>query len=44
DKVLWWLHDPRFPLRLLPPYQGADQAAAAAFAGFVREHYPQWVA
>ena len=22
DKVLWWLHDQRFPLRLLPPYAG----------------------
>jgi dihydrodipicolinate synthase/N-acetylneuraminate lyase len=44
DKVLWWLHDQRFPLRLLPPYQGANPAAAAAFAAFVRETYPEWVA
>jgi dihydrodipicolinate synthase/N-acetylneuraminate lyase len=44
DKVLWWLHDQRFPLRLLPPYQGANPVAAATFAAFVRENYPAWVA
>ncbi len=44
DKVLWWLHDHRFPLRLLPPYQGANPVAAAAFAEYVRENYPVWVA
>jgi dihydrodipicolinate synthase/N-acetylneuraminate lyase len=44
DKVLWWLHDHRFPLRLLPPYQGANPVAAATFAAFVRENYPAWVA
>jgi dihydrodipicolinate synthase/N-acetylneuraminate lyase len=44
DKVLWWLHDERFPLRLLPPYQGANPVAASAFAAFVRENYPEWVA
>jgi hypothetical protein len=44
DKVLWWLHDNRFPLRMLPPYQGATPGGAAAFASFVRESYPAWVA
>jgi dihydrodipicolinate synthase/N-acetylneuraminate lyase len=44
DKVLWWLHDQRFPLRLLPPYEGADPADAAAFATFVRENYAGWMA
>jgi dihydrodipicolinate synthase/N-acetylneuraminate lyase len=44
DKVLWWLHDQRFPLRLLPPYEGVRPAAAAAFAAWVRENYPAWVA
>jgi dihydrodipicolinate synthase/N-acetylneuraminate lyase len=44
DKVLWWLHDQRFPLRLLPPYVGADADAAARYAAFVRQNYPEWVA
>jgi dihydrodipicolinate synthase/N-acetylneuraminate lyase len=44
DKVLWWLHDRRFPLRLLPPYAGATEAGAEAFAAFVAEAYPAWVA
>lgn len=43
DKVLWHLHDPEFPLRLLPPYQGADPAAADRFLDFVKQHYPRWV-
>jgi hypothetical protein len=33
DKVLWWLHDARFPLRLLPPYYGASESAAAMHPG-----------
>ncbi len=44
DKVLWWLHDQRFPLRLLPPYQGASAVGAEAFAAYVREEFPAWVA
>jgi dihydrodipicolinate synthase/N-acetylneuraminate lyase len=44
DKVLWWLHDKRFPLRLLPPYDGASQRGAEAFAAYVAEAFPQWVA
>ena len=40
DKVLWRLHDNRFPLRLLPPYEGAHPAAADAFFGFLQTHYP----
>ncbi len=42
DKVLWRLHDNRFPLRLLPPYEGAHPAAADAFFGFLQTHYPHW--
>jgi dihydrodipicolinate synthase/N-acetylneuraminate lyase len=42
DKVLWRLHDSRFPLRLLPPYQGADASSADAFLAFLQEHYPHW--
>jgi hypothetical protein len=42
DKVLWWLHDQRFPLRLLPPYAGANKAAAQRFLAYLRECYPNW--
>jgi dihydrodipicolinate synthase/N-acetylneuraminate lyase len=42
DKVLWWLHDQRFPLRLLPPYAGAAESAADSFLGFLRARYPHW--
>lgn len=42
DKMLWKLQDERFPLRLLPPYQGATQAAFQRFAEFVRTKYPRW--
>ena len=42
DKVLWRLHDSRFPLQLLPPYMGASEASARAFAEFVRSDYPDW--
>jgi dihydrodipicolinate synthase/N-acetylneuraminate lyase len=42
DKVLWRLHDPRFPLRLLPPYHGATESASAEFLAWLRQHYPRW--
>jgi dihydrodipicolinate synthase/N-acetylneuraminate lyase len=42
DKVLWYLHDPRFPLRMLPPYHGADTAAADALLAFLKERFPHW--
>jgi dihydrodipicolinate synthase/N-acetylneuraminate lyase len=42
DKVLWWLHDQRFPLRLLPPYMGATTSAAHAFLSALKAGYPNW--
>jgi dihydrodipicolinate synthase/N-acetylneuraminate lyase len=42
DKVLWRLHDARFPLRLLPPYMGASEAAADKFLACLRGHYAHW--
>ncbi len=42
DKVLWWLHDERFPLRLLPPYKGASEAAADRFRRVLEERYLHW--
>ena len=43
DKVLWKLQDERFPLRLLPPYVGATDAAYERFAEFVRMKCPRWI-
>lgn len=42
DKVLWKLHDSRFPLRLLPPYEGSNADAAERFSAFLREQFPHW--
>jgi dihydrodipicolinate synthase/N-acetylneuraminate lyase len=42
DKMLWRLHDERFPLRLLPPYTGASEEAFQHFAQAVRTKYPRW--
>jgi dihydrodipicolinate synthase/N-acetylneuraminate lyase len=42
DKVLWRLHDPRFPLRLLPPYRGASESAVDEFLAFLRTRHPAW--
>ena len=42
DKMLWRLHDERFPLRLLPPYRGASDEGFRRFAEAVRTKYPRW--
>ena len=42
DKALWRMHDPRFPLRLLPPYAGVEPGAVDRFAAWLRENYPRW--
>ncbi|MGH3003296.1 MAG: dihydrodipicolinate synthase family protein [Gaiellaceae bacterium] len=36
EKAISKLHDPGFPLRLLPPYEGAPDAAFSAFAAAIR--------
>ncbi|WP_026876573.1 dihydrodipicolinate synthase family protein [Jiangella gansuensis] len=43
DKVFAKVHDPEFPLRLLPPYQGSTDEAYKSFLEALNEHYPQWV-
>lgn len=43
DKIFARMRDPRFPLRLLPPYQGASEAAFERFVATLRERFPQWV-
>jgi dihydrodipicolinate synthase/N-acetylneuraminate lyase len=42
DKVLYWLHADRFPLRLLPPYTGAEVEQAKQFRDWLRRYYPDW--
>jgi dihydrodipicolinate synthase/N-acetylneuraminate lyase len=42
DKVLWKLHDPAFPLRLLPPYRAARPEAADLLAEELLRDLPQW--
>lgn len=42
DKILWKLHQPDFPLRLLPPYVGATEAGYNMFLGLLREQFPTW--
>jgi dihydrodipicolinate synthase/N-acetylneuraminate lyase len=42
DKVLWALHEPRFPLRLRPPYAGAAPAVVDEFRAALVAHWPGW--
>lgn len=42
DKMIWRLHDSRFPLRLLPPYQGVPDEAFNRFATKLRDKFPRW--
>jgi dihydrodipicolinate synthase/N-acetylneuraminate lyase len=43
DKMLWRMHDDRFPLRLLPPYAGVSEEAFQKFAGIVARQYRRWL-
>ena len=43
EKLLAKVHDPRFPLRLLPPYQSTTDDACARFVETVRERLPHWL-
>jgi dihydrodipicolinate synthase/N-acetylneuraminate lyase len=43
EKLLAKVHDPRFPLRLLPPYQSTTDEAYARFVETVRERLPHWL-
>lgn len=42
DKMLWKLSDPRFPLRLLPPYQHSTDEIFQKFRTLLKERYPRW--
>jgi hypothetical protein len=43
DKMFCRMHDRRFPLRLLPPYQYVSDETFERFAAVLREKYPRWV-
>jgi dihydrodipicolinate synthase/N-acetylneuraminate lyase len=43
DKALYRLHEPRFPLALLAPYEGVEPTNVDRFGEWLRERYPQWV-
>lgn len=43
DKVFARMRDPRFPLALLPPYQGTSDDAYEAFRAALRAHHPRWL-
>lgn len=43
DKMFCRMHDPRFPLRLLPPYSGMTDRTFEEFIDVVRRKYPHWM-
>ena len=43
DKVLARMHDPEFPLDLLPPWTPATESAYRAFRDAVARDYPEWI-
>jgi dihydrodipicolinate synthase/N-acetylneuraminate lyase len=43
DKMFCKIHDPEFPLRLLPPYSGFSDATFQKFLKLVREKHPHWL-
>ncbi|HJT77037.1 MAG TPA: dihydrodipicolinate synthase family protein [Gemmataceae bacterium] len=43
DKLFEKMHDPEFPLRLLPPYVGMSDEQYRAFVELLRQRLPDWV-
>lgn len=43
DKVFSRALDPAFPLRLLSPYQGCDEAQCDRFLAWLKQHHPAWI-
>ena len=43
DKLFEKMHDPEFPLRLLPPYTGMSDEQFQAFVQLLRQRLPEWV-
>lgn len=43
DKIFCRLHDPVFPLRLLPPYTSSTDEQCEAFRQFLAREHPDWL-
>jgi dihydrodipicolinate synthase/N-acetylneuraminate lyase len=42
DKVFCKIHDPEFPLRLLPPYDSLSDETFQKIVAMIRNKYPRW--
>ena len=43
DKIFCKIMNPEFPLRLLPPYMGATDAAYLDYCRYLQEQLPHWI-
>jgi dihydrodipicolinate synthase/N-acetylneuraminate lyase len=43
DKLFCRIHDPEFPLRLLPPYEGVSEERFDRYLELLRKHQPNWL-
>jgi dihydrodipicolinate synthase/N-acetylneuraminate lyase len=43
DKLFCRIHDPEFPLRLLPPYEGVSEERFDRYLERLRSHHPHWL-
>lgn len=43
DKLFCRVHDPEFPLRLLPPYDAVNEERFDLYLRGLRENHPQWL-
>lgn len=43
DKMFCRVHDPEFPLRLLPPYSGVSDTAFAHYLELLKQNHPDWL-
>ncbi len=42
DKVFCKIHDPEFPLRLIPPYAGLSEETFRKIVAMIQKKYPRW--
>lgn len=43
DKLFCRVHDPKFPLRLLPPYDGVSDERFDSYVSLLRQSLPHWL-
>ena len=43
DKMYVKIHDPDFPLRLLPPYASTDDESFQTLIDHLKEYHPDWL-